>query len=269
MMRYSVLALGFLVGLVVLVFYGTNEITAQEARQWLFGIVGVELGITLFIATATAATSMTREKESNTLALLLSTPITSAQIIWGKIMGLIFFALPMLAAPFLTILLFVVFDLFKGNMASAPGPVVHWEALITIPLMMLAFTAAACMIGLRSSINAKRTLTAVFTSGAILTVSVGVLSACAMSVISSSEPLASALMPLSPYYGIWVAIDPESALELGSGGPLVVNATTLTLCRTIAFIASIVSAALYAAVVWGVHGSMVRNFDMIIRKQTA
>lgn len=266
--RYTVLGLGFAIGLIILIYYGQGKIGVPFARQWLFGIVGVEIGITLFIATATAATSMTREKESNTLSLLLSTPITSAQIILGKIKGLVWFSVPMLAVPYVTVVLFVIVDGFKGRLTSGgpPGPVVHWEGLITLPVLFLAFTSVACMIGLQASIKAKRTLAAVFTSGAILTVATLMTSGCAMAVMSSSETLASAIMPFTPYYGIWIAIDPISALGVT---PTTLTPGTLEYCRMIALISSIVAGAIYGGLGYVLHTSMVRNFDMIIRKQTA
>lgn len=262
--RYSMLGLGFVVGLVILVYYGRGSMVQATARQWLFGIVGVELGITLFVATATAATSMTREKESNTLGLLLTTPITSGQIIWGKIKGLIWFSTPMLAVPYATVVLFVFVDLLKGRMGRAS--VVNWECLLSLPLLLLAFTAVACMIGLQRSIVQKRTLAAVFSSGAILIVAIGIFSFCASMVISSSEEVAAAIMPFTPYYAIFVSIDPARALTEGGS---VLTGRNLVLCRTVAFVASIAATIIYGAIGYGLHSHMVRNFDMIIRKQTA
>ena len=262
--RYSMLGFGFVVGLVILINYSRDGMTAAEARQWLFGIVGVELGITLFVATATAATSMTREKESNTLGLLLTTPITSGQIIWGKIKGLIWFSTPMLLVPYTTVVLFVLVDVIKGRIGSQA--VVNLECLITLPLLFLAFTAVACMVGLWRSIEHKKTLAAVFWSGTILIVAISLLSFCAGMVVSSSEEIAAAIMPFSPYYALFVALDPARALS--EGGPAL-GGTQLATCRTVAFLASLVVAVIYGGIGYALHSHMVRGFDMTIRKQTA
>lgn len=263
--RYVMLALGLVIALIILTYYKRGDISITDARIWLFGIISVELGVTLFIATATAATSMTREKESDTLALLLATPITSSKIVWGKIRGLISFAAPMLALPIITLMLFVLADLFGKK--NAAGPVVHAEALIVLPLLFVAFTTVACMIGVKESINRKKTLAAVFVSGAWLLGGIGVTSFCAGMVIGSSEKLAAGLMPLSPFYAIFVAIDPARALTDGMSGAL--SANELEFCRLVAFISSIVVAALYAACGYWLHAAMVRGFDMTIRKQMA
>ncbi|MFQ5424739.1 MAG: ABC transporter permease [Phycisphaerae bacterium] len=267
--RYTMLALGFLVAMTILVYYGRGMISVQETRLWLFGVVVVELGITLFIATATAATSMTSEKESNTLELLLSTPITSGKVVWGKISGLVRFALPMLAVPYGTVVLFVLFDLVRGHRFgnTVPVPVMYPDALLTLPLLFVAFTAVACMTGLHYSIKRRKTLAAVFTSGGILVFAVLALSGCARAVVGSSEPMAAAIMPFAPYYAVWLAIDPATALAESFAAP--VTGAALESARIAAAIASFVAAGIYGAIGYGLHTSMVRNFDMTIRKQTA
>jgi hypothetical protein len=67
-------------------------------------------------------------------------------------------------------------------------------------------------------------------------------------------------MPLTPVTACFIAIDPLTAV--GAGTPL----ATL---RIVAFVASICSAGVYFLIGISMHRSMVRNFDMIIRKQTA
>jgi ABC-type transport system involved in multi-copper enzyme maturation permease subunit len=274
--RYSIFGTGLVVGLVLLVYYGTGDFTAAETRLWLYGIVAVELGITLFLATAAAATSMTREKESNTLELVLATPMTSSTIIWGKTWGLVHAAGPMLLVPYLTVTLFVLFDLLAGRAFRPPGPVVNWEAILTLPVLLVCFTAFACMIGLQYSIKSKKTIAAVFTSMGIV---IGVFAAtagCAFAMgETGGEYLAAALMPLTPVPAVFMVIDPISAAGIivpaspaGTAGPATLDSTLQT-CRIVAFAASFCSAAVYGLIGYALHRSMVRNFDMVIRKQSA
>ncbi|MBN2562892.1 MAG: ABC transporter permease subunit [Phycisphaerae bacterium] len=265
-LRYSVFGTGLVIGLVLLVYYGQGALTVAQTRLWLYGIVAVELGITLFVATTTAATSMTREKESNTIELVLSTPMTSDTIIRGKIWGLVHSAGPLLLVPYITAGLFVLFDLISGRTFAdkGTGPVVGWEATITLPVLFVCFTAFACMIGLHWSIKSKKTMGAVFTSTGIV---IGVFAAtagCAFSMKSAgNDLLTAAFMPLTPVTAVFIAVDPASAVGATTAG------ATVTTCRVIAFIASFCSAAVYGLIGYAMHRSMVRNFDMVIRKQSA
>lgn len=268
--RYSVLGVGLLIAALLLIYYGTGAMDVAQTRLWLFGVVATELLITLFIATATAATSMTREKEANTIELILATPLTSSSIILGKIRGLVSAAGPLLLVPYATVVLFIVFDLITGRTLSSkgPGPVVHGESAITMPILLVAFTAFACMLGLQSSIKSKKTLNAVLTSMSIvIAVFVGIGS-CALAIKSQDTPnVAAAFMPLTPFTAMFVVVDPATAV-VGTGGAAI-KGDALTTCRTIAFIAALCSAAVYALIGLAMHRAMVRNFDMIIRKQSA
>ncbi len=265
--RYAVFGSGLVFAMLLLAYYLKGNLTVEETRLWLYGAVAVELGITLFVATTTAATSMTREKESNTLELLLGTPMTSDMIIRGKIWGLVHAAGPMLLVPYLTIGLFLLFDLLTGRAFRAEGPVVSWEASLTLPILLVCFTAFACLVGLQASIKARRTLTAVFTSMALVLAVFAVTGGCALAVKESGTSyLTAAFMPVTPITAVYVAIDPASAL---SRPGQVMDGATLQTCRVVAVVAALCSALVYGLVGYAMHRTMVRNFDMIIRKQTA
>jgi ABC-2 type transport system permease protein len=267
-LRYSVLGTGLVIGLVLLVYYLRGTLTTAETRLWLYGVVAVELGITLFVATTTAATSMTREKEANTIELVLATPLTSDQIIRGKIWGLIHAAGPLLLVPYVTIGLFILFDVLTARAFSPRGPVVNWEASVTLPIQLVCFTAFACMIGLQASINRKKTIAAVFTSMGIVVVVFGLTATCAFSMQSAASPmLTAAFMPLTPVTAVLIAINPGSAV--GNVGTVIPGGASVETCRVIAFISACSSAVVYGLIGLHLHRSMVRQFDMTIRKQTA
>ncbi|MFH1417207.1 MAG: ABC transporter permease subunit [Planctomycetota bacterium] len=269
--RYGMLGMGLVIALALLVYYGGNSLTPAITRLWLYGIIVTELIIALFIATTTAATSMTREKESNTIELILATPLTSSAIIRGKIWGLVVSTGPMLLVPYVTVVFFILFDLMSGRMfdAKGGGPVVNWEVLITLPILLVCFTAFACMLGLQASIKSKKTLKAVFTSMGIVIAVFTLTTGCAFAVRGSGDStvLTAAFMPLTPFTAIYVIIDPATAVR--EAGTNALSGAELTTCRIIAFIASFCSAAIYGLIGLALHRSMVRNFDMIIRKQTA
>ncbi|MCB9856763.1 MAG: ABC transporter permease subunit [Phycisphaerales bacterium] len=266
--RILLVAAGSAIALSLFIAHATGNVTTPEVQQWIFGVVVVEFGITLFVATTAAATSMTREKESNTLELILATPLTSTNVITGKTWGLIWAAGPMLLVPYFTIVLFVLADLFRGRLFDATRAVINPEALLTLPIIFLAFTAFACMIGLKSSIRSKRTMGAVFTSAGIIAAVMAVASTCVYAVKDSGNAFAltSACMPLTPISACHIAISPINALTDGMIGG---TQPPLTECRIIALIATICSALIYFFVGWYLRNDMVRSYDMTIRKQMA
>jgi len=267
LIRYTILGTSLVIALTLIVYYAQGAITPAMTRLWLYGVVATELGIALFIATATAATSMTREKESNTMELILATPLTSGAIIRGKVWGLVNATGPLLFAPFLTVFLFVAFDFLTGRCFKPPGPVVHAEALITLPVLLVCFTAFACMLGLQFSIKSKKTLAAVLTSMAFVIGVFALTAGCAFAVKDQDNAVLTAVfMPLTPVPATFAVIDPAAAL---SGTAKALTADEVRVCRIIVFVASFCSAAVYGLIGLGFHRSMVRNFDMIIRKQSA
>jgi len=261
--RYGVMVVGLMIAVVLLIYYGLGEIPAAQTQGWLFGLVAVELGIALFIATSTAATSMTREKESNTLELLLATPLTSTDIIWGKIRGLITAAWPLLLVPYVTVLLFILY----GWLFSRAGPVVPPEALLTLPVLFVCFTAFGCMLGLQASIKQKKTIGAVFTSMGLMIAAFGLSWGCTVPLVGAGPEVAAAFMPFTPVAAVHLMLNPEAALIESPNVPL--KPDQLVTCRVIAVIASVCSALAYSLIGYSLHRSMVRNFDMVIRKQTA
>ena len=97
---------------------------AETTRQFLLGLILVEFSVSLLVATNTSASAVTKERESQTLDLLLVTPITSRYYIWGKLRGLVSFMLPFAAVPTITVLLVILYDLFSGmHFASSGQPI--------------------------------------------------------------------------------------------------------------------------------------------------
>ncbi len=103
--------------------YPKTTLGEVETRRFLLGAVMVEVAVILLILTQSAASTVTREKEDGTLDLLLSTPITSRYYIWGKLRGLVSFALPLAAVPLFSLILFIVYDIMR----TTPGRSGAWR----------------------------------------------------------------------------------------------------------------------------------------------
>lgn len=263
--RVLVMCIGLLAAMVLLWFHVWGGWTPQVTRTALQALVAIEMGMSLLVAANTSATALTREKEAGTLDILLLTPLVSRDILWGKIRGLISFAIPMIVIPFSCVALFVLYDLFKRATGRAvPDPVVHPEALLLVPAVMVAFTAFACALGLQASVKARRTVQAVIQSVGLFLLICALTGTCFAAVAGQTPYLGAAVMPFSPVAAAFVLIDPTKWLS-GTG---TMTAEMQMSCRWIASIGCLAAIGAYAGVSYGIYQGMVRNFDMIIRRQT-
>jgi len=213
----------------------------------------------LLIATNTAATSMTKEKESKTMDLLLTTPLTSKYILWGKLRGLVSFAAPLLAGPVLMLLLFATIGLSRKE----TPPVVWIETAVELGALLVVYTALACVIGLRFSLTSKTNVSAVMSSVGLVIVLGGLASMIGLAMVDASRgEFGAFLAPFTPYTSINYLINPAalftSPKEFAAGAPAV---------RVAALLGCLIAILSYAFVVWRWYVGLVRDFDMTMRKQ--
>jgi len=242
------------------------KLSDKRTRQFLLGAVMIELAVILLILTQSAASTVTREKEDGTLDLLLSTPITSRYYVWGKLRGLVSFVLPLVAVPSVSVLIFVVHDMIRSTpWATEPlAWTVFPEALLILPATLVMVCAFAAILGMQMSLRCRKTVVAVMSSVGIVAGVCGGLWVCGSSAASSAIGQPGLIVGcFSPFTLMAVLVNPtEIAPEsFQSGGDFATG-------RLLVFIFGWAAAALYAFVVWGMYKSMVRNFDMTIRKQS-
>ncbi len=268
-MRWVFLVGGLAVGLVLAICYHRGLIGVSAARHVLQAVLWVELSLVVLVLCNVSASAITREREDGTLDLLLVTPITSRYYIWGKLRGLISFAAMLLVVPVGTALIFAIHDL-----ASPPPmetvvfgvkrliPVMALEGVLELALSMLGFCALAAMIALTMSLKFRRTTWAVITT--VLVVGVTALGGGAFGHLSADEiPLLGPLIALaSPYVAVSITTAPHDVIS-----ETMVTSDPLSLRLTMV-VQSIAAAGGYAALVWGMYSSMVRSFDMTIRRQS-
>ena len=271
--RYGLMIAGTAVSLMVLIYLikgwdvmkadgTTAAFSAADARMWLMWLVTVELVLILLVVTNAAATSMTKERESNTMDILLTTPLTSESIVWGKLRGLIAFAMPMLAVPIINLAIFVAYDVIAGHRGSEA--VVYFESVVLLALLMVVQTALAAVIGLHTSLKSKKTVRAVLVSITIMTILCGLLFVIADAVIDDVGSIGPALSPFTPFTAVKGLINGSGSRDFVgysfAGTPGV---------RIAAMIGGCIAVVVYAAVVGAIYKSLVRNFHMTVRKQSA
>jgi len=259
MVRWAIIICGLVGSAVLLLYYLRGELPSGEVAMWLAGLTAVQVAVALLIATNTAATSMTKEKESKTIDLLLTTPLTSKYILWGKLRGLVSFAAPLLAGPIVVLLVFATIALFRNE----TPPVVWIETALELGALLVVYTALACVIGLRFSLTSKTNVSAVMSSVGLVIVLGGLASIIGLAMVDASGgEFGAFLAPFTPYTSINYLINP--AALFGSPKEFAAGASAVRMASLIGCLIAIVS---YAFVVWRWYVGLVRDFDMTMRKQ--
>jgi ABC-type transport system involved in multi-copper enzyme maturation permease subunit len=246
-----------------------RKLSSDQARSWLLGLTIVEFSVILLIVSNAAASTVTREKEDGTLDLLLSTPITSRYYIWGKLRGLVAFVLPLVAVPVASAFLFIGHDLIRwlAGRDNSFQWIVFPEALVMMPAMLIIVCAFAAILGMQMSLRCRTTVRAVMSSVGIIVGTCAAMGWCGFSILDHGgmqSDLAVGIGTFSPFTLMTILIDPYqfagSAFSTSGGDPAT--------ARTVAFVVCVVAIALYAVGIWSMYKSMVKNFDMTIRRQS-
>lgn len=266
-MRWLFIGSGFALGLLLLVaheqgWFGLNPQRPALTRAWLMSIVWIELAVILIVVTNTAASTLTREKETRTLDLLLVTPLTSRYILAGMLRGLVSFVVPMIAAPTFMLALFAFADLLHPQ-----REVLTPEAVVLVPLLMVAYASVAAMVGLQFSLVSRKTVKAVMTATAVVAGAATLLTGCGLVTLSSGAgPVAAALAPISPFVVIGSLIDTNLLFRDALNPP---PASALEQARYVRDVAALLGALGWGIITFSLYGTLVRNFDMTIRRQSA
>jgi hypothetical protein len=271
--RWAFVAMGGLFGLALVVLFHTGSLNPTSFRLSISATVWGELAVISLVAINMAGTAISREREDGTLDLLLTTPLTASAYLKGKLRGLIAYLLPMLAVPLGTLLfagLYVMADGLgnKAVMVSAQAstvkiqvPVILPEAGLIAPFVVIPFIAFCVMIGLQWSLKSKGTIGSVVATVGVVGAISGVLGLCAWTAGSGLQFAGPVLAGLSPASAVYAFVDPATALS-----STVANSGNLQTARVALGIGCILAAVVYALVCYGLHTSMVRTFDMTVRK---
>jgi len=260
-LRWTIILAGVLGSAILFIRRLSGDLSDDEVRFWLAGMIIIQFAIALIIATNTAATSMTKEKESRSMDLLLTTPLTSRYILWGKLRGLVSFAAPLLAAPAGALLAFGLIGLFS----KASPPAVGVEVVVQLAVLMIVYTACACVLGLQVSLRSRTNVAAVMYSIGLLILLCAVLSGIGFGIIGSVGGAFGAFFaPFTPFTAIQYLVNPADLFQ--SKADFLKGATD---ARVAALVGTALAAALYAFIVWSVYAGLVRGFDMTMRKQSS
>jgi len=271
--RWAFIILGTLWGVGLVAYYHSSPMTADAFRLAIAMTVVGELAVTALVAINMSATAISREREDGTLDLLLTTPLTASAYMSGKMRGLIAYILPLVAVPSATVGIAGLYPLFRGfgNEGKAfvadrigntqyTAPVVLPEAGLVVLVASLAFMAFCVIIGLQWSIKSKGTLGSVVGTVGVVGAIGGTLGLCGW-LSSNQVPLLGAPMAaLTPASVVRACVYPVKAMSQ------TVSESGLTSARVGLAVGAVIAAAVYAAIVLGLHKAIVRNFDFTVRK---
>ncbi len=258
-LRWAIIILGSISYLILLIIYANNSLTPAGLRLGLVSVTLTQLILALLFATNTAATSMTKEKEAKTMDLLLTTLLTSKYILWGKLRGLVSFCLPLLGGPVL--LLFIV----GSYVLISSSKVNIWiESALQLGALMLAYTALTCVISLQISLKSKNNVVAVMSSMGTIILLFGIASGVNYAIVSqSAAEVAAFFAPFSPFTAVRYLTDPVALFDTPAS-----FSNNGTAVRIAMMVGSTISFLVYWLIVVSVYKGLVRNFDMIVRKQS-
>jgi hypothetical protein len=195
------------------------------------------------------------------MELMMTTPLTSSYILWGKLRGLVSFVLPLLIGPVVALLLFAVVDLVRG-VSRVP---ISIETAAEVGLLLVIYTAIACVIGLRFSLTSRTNMTAVMTSIGAILLAGGLVTLIGFALVNASGgEFAAFLSPFTPFTAVWFLIAPADLAQNSNMS----TPAGLSAIRVSAAIGTTIALGLYTLLVWRGYVALVRGFDMIMRKQT-
>lgn len=289
--RYAFIAAGLSWALLLIFWFhtSTNPLAAKTFRLAMEVTVWGELAVIVLVAINMSSTAVSREREDGTLDLLLTTSITPSSYLLGKLKGLVAYLLPMLAVPLGSLLLAGLYVMVGGfgraggvevplrgmqtattavaGASAAAGPtepIVLPEAGLIAPLVVIPFVAWCVMVGLSWSLKSKGVLGSVVGTVGVVGVIAGIVGLCAYKSAESMPAVGPAIGALSPATLVHACLSPAEAMaESVSSSNAGVG---LSAARTALFIGAVVAAAIYIGIVVGMHQSMVRTFDMTVRK---
>ncbi len=265
---------------------GAGAAQVETLHALLAALLLVEVAVVVLVAIYMSAGCVSREREDGSLDIMLTTPVTPRQYVWGKLRGLVRFLSLLIAAPVGTLLLvggyallgFVTgwydgtyryaWDGLSGSGAvgsfggSAPMVVDAWvvlpEAGVLLALMLVPFVALCIAAGMGWSLKAKSVLGAVVPTVGILGAVAAVLGLCGGMATTNIAFVGPVINALSPATNVLMLIDPYSNVSAFVQSPEV--------GRSSLWFGAVAAAGMYGMIVYALIFTMVRGFDQTVRK---
>ena len=147
------------------------------------------------------------------------------------------------------------------NSGNANFPVLLPESALLAPLVCVPFMAFAVVIGLQWSLKSKGTTGSVVATVGVVGVVAALLGVCGWNGARDIGMIGPALSALSPASLVYALIHPRDAML-----ETIISTAGLSAARLVLAVGCGVTAGMYSAIVYAVHASMVRTFDVTVRR---
>lgn len=271
--RFAFAACGVAATGVILALYHFGKLGAATFLDLLTAFLLIELAIIIFVGIYMSAGAVSREREDGTLDLMLTTPITPRQYVWGKLRGLVSFLSLLIAVPILSTAMVSLYTLI-GTMAGWPtaqfthaqaggtgtirDDLILLEAPILMAIMLVPFVAVCVMVGMQWSIKSRGVLGAVIVSIIILGAFMLITGFCGFSAAENIPVVGAVINCFSPTTNVLMILDPWARVD---------HFTASTASgRVVLFMGACIAAGGYSVVVYAMLGGIVRTFDQTVRK---
>jgi ABC-type transport system involved in multi-copper enzyme maturation permease subunit len=236
----------------------------------------LEVAIVTLVAIYMSAGCVSREREDQTLDLVLTTPITPKQYIWGKLRGLVSFLSLLIAVPVLTVAMVsiysivghslqweqatYVFSAFSGsaNRITRQPPLMLPESAVLLLVILLPFVAMCVMAGMSWSLKAKGVLGAVVPTVAIIGALSLVMGLCGFQAAAKIPVIGPIINAFSPATSVLMIINPWTFVAGFPDQPI--------FGRILLAISALAAAGGYILVVYALLLGMVKSFDHTVRR---
>lgn len=236
----------------------------------------LEVAVVTLIAIYMSAGCVSREREDGTLDLILTTPVTPKQYIWGKLRGLVSFLSQLIALPVLTVAMVSAYAgigwllgwpqaTFQQTQMTYSGAAVRTQAWLMLPeapllllFMLVPFVALCVASGMTWSLKAKGVLGAVIPTIAIIGTMVLVLGLCGANAASNIMILGPMINAFSPVTNLMMIVNPYDSVAEFVDQPIIGRFSLV--------VAAILSCVGYSMIVWGMVFGMIKGFDHTVRR---
>ena len=270
---------GFLVAalcaviIALLVYHFSNKMKADALRDVVTTLLLVEMAVIVMVAIFMSASSASAEREDGTLDLILTTPITPKNYIWGKMRGLVGFLVLMLSAPILTMAVVAgytvigwllqwpqvrITDTVVGAQAQVNHLLLLPEAPLLLAVILIPFVAMCVTLGMSWSLKSKGVLGALVPTVSIVAVASLVLGFCGFNMAENVMLIGPVVNSASPATSVIMLVEPWTHIYGFPAAP--------TTGRIVLFFSALLAAGFYSLGVYLLLTSMVRGFDQTVRK---
>ena len=256
-----------------LIAYHLGHLSANALRTTMVTLLLLELAVVAMVAIFMSAGACSGEREDGTLDLILTTPVTQKDYIWGKLRGLVRFLSLLIAAPILTLALVAAYaqigamlqspkamvtDAIPGAAAGARHILILPETPLLMALILIPFVALCVIVGMNWSLKSNGVLSAVVPTLAIIAAVSLVLGFCGLQMANSVPVIGPIVNSFSPTTSVITLIYPWGFIH-GFAGQTGVN-------RALLLVAAVIAAGGYSVIVYSMLLNMVRHFDQTVRK---